>query len=349
MSKFTKLAVLSVVGALAAGSAAAQANLTAETSGGSASNHIAMVALGEIAAEQGLANFQILDGQVLTNSLANVVAGQSDIVATPFILPFLMSKGAGPYAAVGPEQGAEDIKKAAVLFTYAFGGMSLYSFDSSSVHGWGDMEGKRIYNGPPQGAALSNARALIQLVTGLKDGEGYEGVQVDWGQAVKTMTDGSADAMVLPVYLPDPRMTEASAAGAMTLYSVPKEIFEGEAMQKYMSSPGTGSIEAPLENLGFPDNIKVQSEDGVFRSPTTVGGMVVSTTMDDELAYNLARAYLDNLDRFAAKSPIMRWVALGETDPKITGMCGANPIKFHPAAVRAYEDTGRTVPDCAKP
>lgn len=349
MSKITKIAALAIAGGFAAAGAFAQANLTTETSGGAASNHVAMVALGEIAGEQGLANFQILDGQVLTNSLSNVVEGKSDLVATPFILPFLMSKGAGPYAAMGPEAGAEAVKKASVLFTYSFGGMSLYSFDSSSVHGWDDVAGKRIFNGPPQGAALANGRALIQLVTGLKDGEGYQGVQVDWGQAVKTMTDGSADAMVLPVYLPDPRMTEASAAGAMTLYSVPKEIFESEAMTKYMQSPGTGSIVAPLADLGFPENIKVVSEDGIFRSPTTVGGMVVSTDMDDDLAYALTRAYLDNLDRFEAKAPIMRWVALGETDPTITGMCGANPLKFHPAAVRAYEDTGRPVPDCAKP
>ncbi|MCB1350198.1 MAG: C4-dicarboxylate ABC transporter substrate-binding protein [Maritimibacter sp.] len=350
MSRHTTFAGLALAGSLAAATAVtAQANLTAETSGGGASNHVAMVALGEIAAEQGLANFQILDGQVLTNSLANLVAGQSDIVATPFILPFLMSRGAGPYASVGPEQGAEDIKKASVLFTYTFGGMSLYAFDSSSVHGWGDIEGKKILNGPPQGAALANGRALIQIVTGLKDGEGYEGVQVDWGQAVKTMTDGSVDAMVLPVYLPDPRMTQASASGAMTLYSVPMEIIAGEAFQKYITSPGTGYLEVPIAGTGLPDEIKVVSEDDTFRSPTTTGGMVVSTDMDDELAYALTRAYLDNLDRFEAKAPIMKWVALGAVDPTVTGMCGANPLKFHPAAARAYADTGRTLPECALP
>lgn len=349
MSRFQTMAALAVAGTVLATSASAQVNLTAETSGGAASNHVVMTALGELAAEQGLASFQILDGQVLTNSLSNLVEGRSDIVATPFILPFLMSRGAGPYAKMGPEAGAEKIQNASVLFTYRFGGMSLYSFDSSPVHGWDDIADQKIYNGPPQGAALANARALIQIVTGLKDGSDYEGVQVDWGQAVKTMTDGSADGMVLPVYLPDPRMTQASASGAMTLYSVPKEIYEGEAFGKYISSPGTGWFEADISEIGFPEGIKVSSEDGVFRSPATVGGMVVSTDMDEEQAYQLTKIYLDNLDVFEKKSPIMRWVALGETDPGVTGMCGANPIKYHPGALRAFEEAGRDIPDCAKP
>lgn len=341
--------VAAAAAALIAGTASAQANLTVETSGGGASNHVANATLGELAGAAGVANFQVLDDQVLTNSLLNVANGQSDIAATPFILPFLMSRGAGPYASLGKEKGAELAEGVAVLFTYGFGGMSLYSFDSSPVKGWGDIAGKKILNGPPQGAALANGRAMIELTTGLKDGEGYTGVQVDWGQAVKTMTDGSVDAMVLPVYMPDPRMTQASAAGNMTLYSVPKEVYEGEAMQKYLTSPGTGAFEVDIASVTLPDSITVSSEDGTFRSPATVGGNVVRKDMDEELAYQLTKLYLDNLDAFASKSPIMKFVALGAVDPKVTGMCGANPLKYHPGAVRAYTEAGLTLPDCALP
>jgi hypothetical protein len=30
-------------------------------------------------------------------------------------------------------------------------------------------------------------------------------------------------------------------------------------------------------------------------------------------------------------------------------MCGPSPVKYHPGAVRAWEEAGYTVPDCAKP
>jgi hypothetical protein len=43
-------------------------------------------------------------------------------------------------------------------------------------------------------------------------------------------------------------------------------------------------------------------------------------------------------------------VALGEiADLSVTGMCGPMPLKYHPGAVRAWEEAGYTVPDCAKP
>ena len=38
----------------------------------------------------------------------------------------------------------------------------------------------------------------------------------------------------------------------------------------------------------------------------------------------------------------------GETDVALTDMCGLNPMKYHPGAVAAWEETGYTIPDCAK-
>ena len=85
--------------------------------------------------------------------------GKTDVAAVPFFLPFLMSKGAGPYAKLGKEKGAELAGNLAVLYTYRFGGMSLWSFDSSSVQGCGDLKGKTVINGPPRGARAFQCRA----------------------------------------------------------------------------------------------------------------------------------------------------------------------------------------------
>ena len=59
---------------------------------------------------------------------------------------------------------------------------------------------------------------------------------------------------------------------------------------------------------------------------------------------------LHNLDAIKAKTPFLPQVSLGEVaDTATTGMCGAMPLKYHPGAVRAWEEAGYTVPDCAKP
>lgn len=84
----------------------AKTNLTGETTPPTEIAAQAMFGVAEFAAESGLANIQIAAGQTLTNSVQNVAEGKTDIAAAPFVLPFLMSKGAGPYASLGPEKGA---------------------------------------------------------------------------------------------------------------------------------------------------------------------------------------------------------------------------------------------------
>lgn len=95
------------------------------------------------------------------------------------------------------------------------------------------------------GGALTNARGVVKLATGLGDGEGYAGVQVNWDQAVKTMTDGSADAFVLPSSFPDGRHAAAVASGGITMWSMPKAAFESDATQKYMKARGRAKSTFP--------------------------------------------------------------------------------------------------------
>lgn len=78
-----------------------------------------------------------------------------------------MSRGAGPYAKLGKETGAELIGNVRVLHTFNHGGFGRYAYNSSSVKGWGDIAGKTIPNGPPRGAAPTHGRQILQLVGGV--------------------------------------------------------------------------------------------------------------------------------------------------------------------------------------
>lgn len=347
--RFSMSAMIVAAAAMVASTASAQVNLSAETANANGVPGNTVLALGEFATQAGVANIQVATGQTLTNSIQNVAEGKSDISAAPFILPFLLSRGVGPYAALGKEKGAEYADRLAVLYTYRLGVFTMSAYNSSSVKGWDSLDGKTIYNGPPRGAALTNARGVVKLATGLGDGDGYTGVQVNWDQAVKTMTDGSADAFVLPSSFPDGRHTAAVSAGGMTMWSMPKAAFESEATQKYMKAPGSGKVDIPLSEAVQAEGVTVKSEDDRFRGVATVGGEIVLKTMDEELAYQLTKAVISNLDAIKSKTPFMPNVSLGEiTDTATTGMCGAMPLKYHPGAVRAWEEAGYTVPACAK-
>ncbi len=327
----------------------AQTILTAETAAPSGVPGTTVISLSEAVSKAGVADMQVTTGQTLTNSVQNVAEGKTDVAAAPFVLPFLMSRGVGPYANLGKEKGAELTSNLRVLYTYRLAVQALFAYDSANFSGWDAVEGSTIFNGPPRGAALTNARNLIRLITGLEEGKGYTGIQVNWGQAVKTMQDGSSDAMVLPVSFPDGRMTAAVASGSMTLWSAPKDIFESEAFQKIGNVPGTVTVTLPAEEVKVAQGVTVVSEDGMFRGPGTVGGEIVHKDMDFELAKALTKAFIDNLEGiYKQKAPFMQNTWLGETDIAITDMCNGNPLTYHPGAVAAWEEAGFTIPDCAK-
>lgn len=338
------------VAVILSGSVQAAENLTAETASPGGSIHLSMVHLAEVAAEKGIANIQVADGQTLTNSVQNVAEGKTDIAGTPYILPFLLAGGRGPYSKLGAEKGAELASNLRALYPVTLGIFALYAYDSKGLKGWSDLEGKTVYNGPPRGAALTNARSIIQLATGLKDGSGYKGVQVNWGQAVKTITDGSADAVVLPILFPDSRITQALASGSMTVWSTPKDKWESEGFQKYLRAPGSAPFTLPASEATLGEGgVSLVTEDGTFRGLATIGGDIVNKDMPFELAKALTAAHIDTLDRLKAKAPFARHAGYGVVDSVKSGMCGANPLKYHEGAIAAWEEAGYTIDDCAKP
>lgn len=343
----TLLAGVLLASTMFATSASAQVNLSGETASAGGSTHLSMAHLTEIAGTAGIANIQLAEGQTLTNSIQNVAEGKTDISSAPHILPFLMSRGVGPYGSLGAEKGAELAANLRALNPYTLGIFALFAFDTKDISGWDGLEGKTIFNGPPRGGALTNARAIIQIATGLQDGEGYTGMQANWGQAASVIVGGEPDAVVLPELFPNTRMTTIGSAGKATIWSLPKEIYESEAMEKYMASPGSATTEIPVADIeaSMGDGWTVVSEDETFRAMATIGGNVVHKDMDEELAYALTKAYIESLDALMAKAPYGTTV---NYDNPGLGMCGRNPMKYHPGATRAWEEAGYTIPDCAK-
>ena len=345
MFKQSFLAILAGL-VLFGGAAGAQVNLTAETASPGGATHLSPAHMTEIAGTKGIANIQLADGQTLTNSIQNVAEGKTDIAATPYILPFLMSRGVGPYGSLGKEKGAELASNLRAINPFTLGIFLLYAYDAKNIDGWDDLKGRKIYNGPPRGGALTNARSMIQIVAGLKDGEDYEGLQVNWGQGTTLVTSGEPDAIVLPELFPGSRLTSVTAAGKMTGWSMPKAAYESEEMQKYMQAPGSAPVTMDIATLRekMGDDWTFISEDDTFRAFATIGGNVVHKDMDEQLVYGLVSSYVASLDDLKAKAPYGDTVGF---DIPMQGMCGANPVKYHPGAARAWIDAGYKIEQCA--
>ncbi|MCA0204672.1 MAG: C4-dicarboxylate ABC transporter substrate-binding protein [Proteobacteria bacterium] len=335
--------------ALGAQGALAQVNLTAMTSTPGVAVHLTIAHLAEVASERGIADIQITLGQTGVNATQAVAEGRTDIGICPFSLPFLMSRGVGPYADLGAERGAELAANLRVLYPYSFGAYTLYGYETAGVTGWDNLVGRRVLDGPPRGAATNEARSLIQVMTGLEAGTGFTAVESDWSQMATTITEGSVDVALLPEYIPSDRPLQALSAGRMNFYSIPIEQFESEAVQRVLTAPGSAPFILSAEQMAaLGENAHVVSEDGAFRTRGSVGGNCVNAAMDEELAYQLTRAHIETLDQIYEKALYARNVGFENLDPVASGMCGLNPVRYHPGAVRAWEEAGYDVPDCAQ-
>lgn len=341
MTRFTKPlagAALALALALGAGAASAQVNLSAETSSPGNSPHVSILHLAEIASAAGVASLQVQEGQTLTNSVLNVAEGRTDIAAMPLVLGFLLDKGRGPYSKQGAK-GAELAANLRALYPYNAGAYGLIALESEGIDSWDDLKGKNVWNGPPRGAALVNARQAIFLAAGLSDGEDYTGHQSNWGQLPTLLVDGSMDAFVFPLTFPSARATTMQAAGNVVMVSTPRAIFESEAYQKVFNAPGNVPIVVKWEDMGYEEGkgIRLISEDGTFRGLGTAFADVVHRDMEFELARALTAEYIATMDRLKAKTAYMKNVGVGVLDPVLSGFCGLNPLKYHPGAVAAWE------------
>jgi len=331
------------------GSAIAQANLSAETSSPGNSPHLSIIHMADFAGEAGIANLQVQEGQTLTNSVLNVAQGKTDIAPAPLVLAFLLDKGRGPYSKQG-EAGAELAANLRALYPYNAGAYGLFALESSGIRSWDDVEGRTLFNGPPRGGALVIGRQTIQLNTGLKEGEGYIGKQVNWGQLANLLVDGSVDGFVTSMTFPSPRVTIASSAGKVNIISTPKAVFESSAYQKLLKAPGNVPVVLSGADMGYgPDSgVTLISEDGMFRGSGSAFADVVHKDMDKALAKSLVTAYIANMDRMKARAPYVANIGLGVLEADLSGFCGPLSLKYHPGAVEAWEEAGYTVPDCAK-
>lgn len=344
----TLLSTTALAATLLTGAAFAQENLTHATASPGSIVYVTTHHLAKVAGERGVASLQVQDGATLTNTVLDVAEGRLDMSESPLILPFLLSRGMGPYADVG-DKGADLASNLRALYPFNAGSFSIYAMTSSNIDSWDDIAGKTIFNGPPRGAALTNARQAATLAAGLTDGEDYNGQQANWGQLSGMLTDGSMDAFIFPTVHPSDRVILMESAGDVNVVSVPKDIFESEDYQKIFNMPGNIPITYNWDDLGYSEHVHLtSSDDGILRGMGTSFATVVSADMDYQLAYDLTTAYIETIDELKATTPYAPFAGHGVLDEKLSGFCGLNPVKYHKGAVAAWEDKGFDVPDCAE-
>ena len=266
---------------------------------------------------------QLAMDQTLTKSLLKIAQGQLDAAVVPPPAYGALVNGNGPYAQLGDKAKAMSGNVRA-LFAFPASYYHAIVWADSGITQWTDAKGKRVYIGPPAGAANAQITGMARA-GGLADGD-YTPVKAPWGAAIQNFQDGQFDVYVGSFGLGSQALSELSLSRKVRFLSLPKD--------KARPPKGLGVGLATIPPGTYPG----QANEGPTLTWQTMMLMMVKKDMPDDVAYKLIKTYMDNIPVMAKSNALL--AHLKGSDP-LDGVIAP----LHPGALRYYKEAGIAVPD----
>ncbi len=270
---------------------------------------------------------QLSLNQTLTKSLLKIAKGSLDSAVIPGLAFSALQNGRGPYAKMADK--AKDMSKnVRGLFTIPGSYYHAITRADSGIQSWPDAKGKRVFIGPPAGAANTQISSLA-AAGGLDIGE-YKPIKAPWGAAVQSFQDGQFDVFVGTFSLGSQSVAELSLTNEIRILGIPGE--------KMMPPEGLGMQPAEIPANTYPGQV---NEDSAL-TWQTIMMMAVNKDMSDDIAYTLTKEFVDNRMALAESNALFN--DLLTTDYFV----GVN-APLHPGAVRYYKEEGIPIPEALLP
>lgn len=279
---------------------------------------------------------QVSLGQVLTRSVMKLGAGQLDLAVVPPPAYGAMKRGVGPYEGTA-DQAKEFAGNVRMLFTFPGGSFHPIVWADSGIESWEDIKGKRVYVGPPAGAAANQARGMIQEATqGFEEGTDYEGIRLPWEASSQAFQDGQFDMFITSAAVGQQSIQELSLQREIRIIGVQDDIVAGEGWADYLVDQAVRTDVVPAGT--YQGQANGDTDQNIM---VTVMMMGANKDLSDDAAYALTKSFFDNLDKMQSANALL--ARLNTDEP----FAGAN-IPVHPGAARYYEEQGITIPDNLK-
>lgn len=301
-----------------------------EGAGASSLTGIVPQTLAQYTAKEGI-DLQVVLGQTLTKSALKTAAKQLDLAVVPPPAFAAMKKGVGPYAGQA-DQAKKLSENVRVLFGFPGGTFHTIVWADSGIEGWDGIKGKRVYIGPPAGAAGPQIVNMIKVASGYEEGKDFEGIKAPWGAAQQSFQDGQFDVYIAAAAVGQQSLNELSLQREIRILGIPKDIVASDAWATYLENYAVDTADIPAGTYSGQAN-------GTDDLQTAVTTMMVATNTDlpDEAAYKITKAYWENLDEMKAGNALLRSI-----DPS-RPFAGVN-APLHPGALRYYREAGIEVP-----
>ena len=272
---------------------------------------------------------QLSTGAPATRQAIDAAKKDLDLYVTAVSINNFMKNGTKMYAKMADAK--ELFGNLRGIMNYPLGAYQGIVWADSGIKSLADVKGKRIFTGPPSGAARVTVEQILKGATGYEPKKDFEAINLDWSSALQAFQDKQVDVYFVPTSVPSPQIAQLATIGKIRILGIPDEALETEAMKAAASLPGREYTMLPK---GLYPNLVNETDVRVINS---VVGLGTNKWMSEEDAYNITKAiFTHNAELTQAAS----WMKV------ITPQTGLNQMNMplHIGAYKYYKEVGIDVP-----
>ena len=263
-----------------------------------------------------------------TRHVVEAAQGKVDFFFNSGTINWLMAKNLGPYKKM--ENAPELEKNLGMIFNYEIGPYHYITRADSGIEKLEDIAGRKIFAGPPGGAAKRVCLGNIKLTTGLVGGEDFEAVDFGFDAAIQAFQDDKIDVIVLSTNFPSSSVSQFALTKKIRLLDIDTDKISS-TWKSFMSAT---VVEIPPDAYG---------DNQVNTSAVSTHGALVNFSarmdLDEEVVYQVTKAIWEHVDELHEAAAWMKNTVILEKALEFI------PSRLHPGAERYYREIGMAIPD----
>lgn len=218
------------------------------------------------------------------------------------------------------------------ILNFPLGPYHMITYADSGIETLADVRGRRIFVGPPGGAATTVGLAIIESATGMKPGD-HDQARLDWSSGQQAFQDRQVDLAIIPTELPSASIMQFALLGKVKLIGIPEEAMTRGPLEKMLAIPGRVIQEIPAGIYG-----ENQMNDTAVKAAGSWVGFGTHAGVDEQVVYDITKAVFDNLSEMHATADWMQVVT-----PE-TALQELN-APLHAGAYRWFKESEIAVPE----
>jgi TRAP transporter TAXI family solute receptor len=269
--------------------------------------------------------FQVRATGAATKHFVDAATGSVDFLFGSPTINWLLVNQVGPFKSFS--NGPDLEKNVGMIFTYQIGPYHYVTRADSGINSLHDLRGKRIFAGPPGGAAKGVVLAAIKETTGITAEE--MNVQTfGFDAAIQAFQDDKIDVIVLPTNVPSPAVQQFSLTKDIRILDV--------EVDKMTLRTLMGATINEIAPDAYGTN---QKNDAATRTHGALVNFSAGMHVDEEVVYQVTKAIWENLPSLHETA---QWMPSTVTkEAALSFVVG----RLHPGAERYYREAGWTIPD----